>query len=53
MKNNFPYLLYKYNSVCDSNSGLGYTLAFYKCRYNITISDDFELCIARISLYHQ
>ena len=35
--------------LCNSNSGLGYKLAFYRYRYNITMSDDFELCIARIS----
>ena len=37
------------NALCNSNSGLGYKLAFYRYRYNITMSDDFELCIARIS----
>ena len=38
------------NSVlCNSNSGLGYKLAFYRYRDNINMSDDFELCIARIS----
>ena len=34
------------NALCNSNSGLGYKLAFYRYRYNITMSDDFELCIA-------
>ena len=28
---------------------MGYKLAFYRYIYNITMSDDFELCIARIS----
>ena len=37
------------NALCNLNSGLGYKLAFYRYRYNITMSDDFELCIARIS----
>ena len=37
------------NALCNSNSGLGYKLAFYRYRYNITMTDDFELCIARIS----
>ena len=37
------------NALCNSNSGLGYKLAFCRYRYNITMSDDFELCIARIS----
>ena len=37
------------NALCNSNSGLGYKLAFYRYMYNITMSDDFELCIARIS----
>ena len=37
------------NALCNSNSGLGYKLAFYRYRYDITMSDDFELCIARIS----
>ena len=37
------------NALCNSNSGLGYKLAFYRYRYNITMSDDFDLCIARIS----
>ena len=36
------------NALCNSNSGLGYKLAFYRYRNNITMSDDFELCIARI-----
>ena len=37
------------NALCNSNNGLGNKLAFYRYRYNITMSDDFELCIARIS----
>ena len=37
------------NALCNSNSGLGYKLAFYRYRYNITMSIDFELYIARIS----
>ena len=37
------------NASCNSNSSLGYKLAFYRYRCNITMSDDFELCIARIS----
>ena len=37
------------NALCNSNSGLEYKIAFYRYRYNITMSDDFELCIARIS----
>ena len=37
------------NALCNSNSGLVYKLAFYRYRYNITMADDFELCIARIS----
>ena len=28
----------------------GYKLAFYRYRYNITMSDDFELCIARLKI---
>ena len=31
------------------NSGLGCKPAFYRNRYNITMSDNFELCLARIS----
>ena len=38
-----------HNALCNSYSGLGYKLAFYRYKYNITMSDDFELCIARIS----
>ena len=46
------------NSVlCNSHSGLGYKLAFYRYRYNMSMSDDLELCIVRISQcqlsYHQ
>ena len=37
------------NAVCNSNSSLGCKLAFYRYRYNITMSDDFELFIARIN----
>ena len=37
------------NALCNSNSGLGYKLAFYRYRYNISMSDDFELRIAKIS----
>ena len=32
-----------------TRGGLGCKLAFYRYRYNIMMSDDFELCIARIS----
>ena len=38
-----------YNALCNSNSSLGYKLVFYSYRYNITMSYDTELCIARIS----
>ena len=37
------------NALCNSNSGLGYKLTFYRYSYNITMSNDFEHCIARIS----
>ena len=37
------------NALCNSNSGLGYKLVFYRYRYNITMSDGFEPCIASIS----
>ena len=37
------------NALCNSNSSLGYKIAFYRYSYNITMSDDIELCIARIS----
>ena len=33
------------NALCNSNSGLGYKLAFYRYMYSITMADDFELCI--------
>ena len=46
--NNIIYTCIK-NALCNSNSGLGYKLAFYRYRYIITMSDDFELCITRIS----
>ena len=36
------------NALFNSNI-MGYKLAFYRYRYKITMSDDFELCIARIS----
>ena len=34
------------NALCNLNSGLQYKLVFYRYSYNITMSDDFELCIA-------
>ena len=37
------------SALCNSNSGLGYKMAFYRYRYNMSMSDDIELCIARIS----
>ena len=37
------------NNVLFNSNIMGYKLAFYRYRYNITMSDDFELCIARIS----
>ena len=40
--------MYK-NALCNSSSGLGCKLAFYRYRYNIRMSDDFELGIARIN----
>ena len=39
------------NALCNSKSGLGCKLAFYRYRYNITMSDDIELYIVRISQY--
>ena len=36
------------NALCNSNSGLGYKLAFCRYKYNITMSDVFDFCIARI-----
>ena len=47
--NNIIYTCIK-NALCNLNSGLGYNLAFYGYRYNITMSD--KLCIARISQYY-
>ena len=43
------YYICKNNALGNSNRALEYKLAFYRYRYNITMSDDFELCIARIS----
>ena len=37
------------NAICSSNSSLGYKMAFYRYSYNITMSDNIKLCIARIN----
>ena len=37
------------NASCNSNSSLGYKLAFYRYRYNITILNLVIICIARVS----
>ena len=33
------------NALCNSNSGLGYKLAFHRYRYNITMSDDLNFVL--------
>ena len=46
--NNITYTCINY-ALCNSNSSVGYKLEFYRYRYNIAMSDDIELCIAKIN----